>query len=72
MGSWRKSPAMETLQKAAAEWAKQALPLDANHLEKLKEELNELCDTPDSADEMADVCLALMIHATRRRHERRL
>lgn len=51
------------LQKGVAEWARAALPPEADHLKKLKEEMGELLESPCDAEEMADVCLALMLHA---------
>ena len=50
-------------QKELAQWAKDALPAGCNHLKKLEQELMELQDTPADAMEMADVGLALMLHA---------
>lgn len=44
-------------------WAKSALPADANHFKKLQEEFKELLDYPKDPQEMADVFLALMLHA---------
>lgn len=51
------------LQKLLKIWADKALPDNTNHLEKLKEEFAELLDEPYDPTEMADVLLALMLHA---------
>lgn len=52
-----------SLQQATAQWAERALPADANHLAKLKDEVLKLDQAPDSARKMANICLALMLHA---------
>lgn len=48
-----------------AQWANGNLPAGANHLKKLEQELAELKDAPSDPMEMADVGLALMLHAAR-------
>ncbi len=53
------------LQKLITDWAKATLPADANHLAKLREEYDELARTPSDPFEMADVLLALLLHAER-------
>jgi len=52
-----------SLQRLLSIWAAKSLPDNANHLEKLKEEFGELLDQPTDPKEMADVLLALMLHA---------
>lgn len=59
---WRDA-ASDPLQKEVAAWAANALPTNANHLQKIKEELMELESTPDDQNEMADVLLSLMLHS---------
>lgn len=59
---WRDTTS-DPLQKKVAAWAANALPVNANHLQKIKEYLIELENTPDNQGEMADVLLALMLHA---------
>ena len=54
------------LQRILAEWAKTAGVLGANHLAKVRDELIELEAMPDDPMEMADVLLALMLHAEQR------
>ena len=55
--------AQNGLQEQVALWASNALPSDANHLSKLIEEAEELQAAPGDPMEMADVLLALMLHA---------
>lgn len=62
---WRDATS-DPLQKKVAAWAANALPTNANHLQKIKEELIELEAQPDDQGEMADVLLALMLHAESR------
>lgn len=54
---------MSTLQRELAEFAAIAGFLEANHLDKVGDELTELKDAPADRLEMADVVLALMLHA---------
>jgi len=54
-----------SLQEELAQWSVCALPADANHFKKLEQELAELKDDPCNSMEMADVLLALMLHAER-------
>lgn len=54
---------MSDLQKEVAEWALQANIMGANHLAKVRDELDELDAPPADPMEMADVLLALMLHA---------
>lgn len=51
------------LQRDLAEWATGAGVLGANHLAKVRDELEELESAPSDPHEMADVMLALMLHA---------
>lgn len=55
---------LRAIQNELAAWAATALHPNANHLKKLQEEFEELQSTPDDASEMADVFLALIIHAS--------
>lgn len=53
------------LQSLVAKWADQALPANANTETALLEELLELRAAPNSPSQIANVCLALMLHADR-------
>ncbi len=54
---------MRVLQEHVVSWAAIALPSGANHLKKIHEEMEELMAAPADENEMADVLLALTIHA---------
>lgn len=51
------------LQRELCEWASSVNILSANHVAKVRDELEELEKAEDDAMEMADVLLALMLHA---------
>ena len=51
------------IQRDLADFAAKAGFLNANHLAKISDELDELFDFPEDPMEMADVLLALMLHA---------
>lgn len=63
LGFMLRDATSESLQKQVAVWAADALPAEANHLAKIKDELIEIEASPGDAGEMADVLLALMLHA---------
>ncbi len=53
-----------TLQGRLKQWADKSLPVGVNHLEKLKEEVEELIDNPEDGMEMADILLSLMLYSS--------
>jgi NTP pyrophosphatase (non-canonical NTP hydrolase) len=54
---------LSDIQAELAAWAAEAVP-DADHLAKMREEFDELLDKPGNAHEMADLFMALLVHAS--------
>lgn len=59
-----KSLASKLLQAEVTAWASAHLPVEADNLGKLREELDELELSPSDPGEIGDILIGLMVHAS--------